>query len=90
MSYICDRLEKGKEASNNGYQDWVDNFVDDSTYMLLYHITFTYLLGFLLYYEATRKNHSLQMVVTRVHCSQLLFSFNHRKYQKLLLTDLCH
>ena len=29
------------------------------------------------------------MLVARAQCSNLFFSFNHRKYQKLLLKDLC-
>ena len=35
VPYICYCIEKGEEASNDGYQDWVDNFVDDPTYMFL-------------------------------------------------------
>ena len=80
VPYIRYCLEKGEEASNDGYQDWVDNFIDDPTYMFLYHVTFTYLLGFYLYNEATRKNHSLRMMAVRVQCYKLFFSFNHRKY----------
>ena len=82
-------IEKGEEASNEGYQEWVDNFVDDPTYMFLYHVTFTHPLGFHLYNEVARKKHSLQMLVGRVQYSNFFFSFNHRKYQKLLLKDLC-
>ena len=55
VPYICYCIEKGEEASNDGYQEWVDKFVDDPTYIFLYHLTFTYLLGFHLYNEATRK-----------------------------------
>ena len=88
VPYIRYWIEKGEEASNDGYQDWVDNFIDDPTYMFLYHVTFTYLLGFHLYNEATRKNHSLRMMAARVQCSKLFFSFNHGKYQELLSRDL--
>ena len=31
VPYIRYCLEKGEEASNDGYQDWVDNFIDDPT-----------------------------------------------------------
>ena len=37
-------------------------FVDDSTYTLLYHATFTYLLGLHLYNEATKINHDLLFI----------------------------
>ena len=75
VPYIRYCIEKGEETSNDRYQDWVDNFVDDSTYTLLYHATFTYLLGLHLYNEATKINHDC--------------SFDHKKYQKLLLRNLC-
>ena len=35
VSCICYCTEKGEEASNDGYQQLVDNFVDDPTYILL-------------------------------------------------------
>ena len=89
VPYICYCTEKGEEASNDGYQDCVDNFIDDPTYLFLYHVTYTHLLGFHLYNEATRKKHSLRMMAARVQCSKLFFSFHHRKYQKLLVRDLC-
>ena len=66
-------IEKGEEASNDGYEERVDNFVDDPTYMFLYYVTSTYLLGFHLYNEATRKKHSLRIMAAKVQCSQLFF-----------------
>ena len=61
VPYICYCIEKGEEASDEGYQELIDSFVDDPMYMFQYHVTFTHLLGFHLYNEATRKNHSFQM-----------------------------
>ena len=88
VPYICYCIEKREEASDEGYQELIDNFVDDPTYMFQYHVTFTHLLGFHLYNEATRKNHSFQMWWQGSNVL-IFFSFNHRKYQKLLLRDLC-
>ena len=56
--------------------------------MLYYHFAFTYLLAFNLYTEATRKNHSLRMVASRIQFAPLFYSFKHPKYQVLHLRDL--
>ena len=56
--------------------------------MLFYHLTFSYLLAFNLYTEATRKNYSIRMMAAPVQFSPLFYSFKHPKYQKLHLRDL--
>lgn len=89
VPYVRHCIQMKEEPCNYGYQLWVENVVTDPTYMFLYHVTFTYLLSFHLYNEATRKNHSLRMMASRIQLSKLFYSFNHRKYQKLLLRDLC-
>ena len=73
---------------NQHYLNWVHNTFGEQ-YMFLYHITFSYLLAFSLYTEATRKNNSMRMISARVQLAPLFYSFNHPKYQQLHLRDLC-
>ena len=57
VPYVRYCLHAGFEASTTGYTAWIENDVEDSNYLFLYHMAFMYLLAFNLYNEATCKNH---------------------------------
>ena len=87
VPFLCYCKMNGITENNKNCLQWVHENCNDQ-YMLFYPITFSYLLAFNLYSEATRKNHSLRMMAVRVQFSPLFYSFKHPKYQKLHLRDL--
>ena len=44
------------------YTRWIEENVQCESYMFYYHVTFTYLLAFIPYTDATRKNHGQLML----------------------------
>ena len=90
LPYVRECLSESIAPTGEGYQRWVQDEVEDDTYMFLYHVTFSYLLAFHLYTEATRKNHSRRMMAARVVFAPLFFVGHHPKYQVLHLRDLCN
>ena len=87
IPYVRDCQKIRIKPTNQHYLNWVHNTCGDQ-YMFLYHITFSYLLAFSLYTEATRKNNSMRMMSARVQLAPLFYSFKHPKYQQLHLRDL--
>ena len=87
VPFIRDCQKNGVKPSSKNYSEWIDETCSEQ-YMLFYHLTFSYLLAFNLYTEATRKNHSIRMMAARVQFAPLFYSFKHPKYQKLHLRDL--
>ena len=87
VPFVRDCLKAEIIPNNNNCLNWVVEMCGYQ-YMLYYHFTFTYLLAFNLYTEATGKNHSLRMVAARIQFAPLFYSFKHPKYQLLHLQDL--
>ena len=54
--YILQCHSLGQEVDASGYEAWIAECVMDQNYILLHHMTFTYLLTLNAYTEATRKN----------------------------------
>ena len=88
VPYVWDCQNIRIKPTSQHYLNWVNNTCGEQ-YMFLYHITFSYLLAFSLYTEATRKNNSMRMMSTRVQLAPLLYSLKPPKYQQLHLRDLC-
>ncbi len=62
--------------------------VRNETYIFLFHMSFTFLLGFDLYTAAVRKNNSEYMMAARTALVPLFYGKAHTKYQELNLRDL--
>ena len=88
VPYVQDCQKIRIKPMNQHYLNWVHSICGEQ-YMFLYHITFSYLLAFSLYTEATHKNNSMRMMPAQVKLAPLFYSFKHPKYQQYYLRDLC-
>ena len=88
VPYVQDCQKIRIKPMNQHYLNWVHSICSEQ-YMFLYHITFSYLLAFSLYTEATHKNNSMRMMPAQVKLAPLFYSFKHPKYQQYYLRDLC-
>lgn len=90
LPYIKVCIAQKQKTSSLGFFQWIDTQVKNPNYHFLCDFTFTYLLAFHLYNEATRKSHSQRMLAARVAFAPLFYIRHHPIYQELHLRDLHH
>lgn len=71
-----------------GYFSWYNASVTSQKYGFFFHVTFWYLLAFIVYKEGVRKNNSDVMMAARTTFAPLFYIGHHPKYRRLLVRDL--
>ena len=81
-------LHEGTNVSDVKFFAWLSE-VENSTYLFLLHMNFTFLLSIHLYTAAIRKNNSSIIMASCTAFAPLFYGKSHGKYQELLLRDMC-
>ena len=79
VPFVKECIKFGKETIETNFQKFLED-VKDENYIFIYHVTFTYLLGFHLCMESVRKNNSSRKLGAKIQISLLFYSFFHPKY----------
>ncbi len=88
LPYVKLCQTQGRVGNSQEFFTWISSDVNDPVYMFLFDFTFTYLLAFHLYNEATRKSHHERMLAARVAFAPLFYVRRRPIYQELHLRDL--
>ena len=74
VPFVKECIKFEKKATETNFQKFLENLKDEN-YIFIYHVTFSYLLGFHLYTESVCKNHSSRMLEARIQIDPLFYSF---------------
>ncbi len=88
LELLFDYVKTDPTPSAERYLKWVDEEVENPSYMFLFDLCFTYLLAFHLLTESVRKNHAERMLAAQVTGGTLFYVRHHPKYRELILRDL--